>query len=249
MKLENLNFTLPEGTTNHGNPHLLCFPTRWNDIAVFILGNYVAHATTVKTPPASSPIATAWFMLGSLLVPSTGLAFGMLAIYQARKGFKQSSLRKATLARALCMYVRADDWYIRSCSSSQTVQVKATVNTSPFQENRLTIWRLFHAVSRQGSSVMWSLPALFRLQQSERIQPVSEDVLSSDRYVQEHVYLPDLLLIISSASTVVGQSGSQQPIETAVIYTTQAVLPSLSADPGPLREKILDNSRVPVFSS
>lgn len=186
-------------------------------------------------------------MLGSLLVPSTGLAFGMLAIYQARKGFKQSSLRKATLARALCMYVRADDWYIRSCSSSQTVQVKAMVNTSPFQENRLIIWRLFHAVSRQGSSVMWSLPALFRLyvslsfdltarhlfcmmqaignshrQQSERIQPVFEDVLSSDRYVQEHIYLPDLLLIISSASTVVGQSGSQQPIETAVIYTTQA---------------------------
>lgn len=179
-----------------------------------MIGNFVTHAATVKTPPASSPFATAWFMLGALFVPSTGLAFGMLAVYQVLRGFKQSSLRKATLARALCMYVRADDWCNKSCSDSRTLQIKAKVNTSPFDEGRSISqgWRQLYVFSRKGSSLFWSLPALFYLylsllidltayhlfymmkglenshgQQSEEMQPVSEDVLSSDRYVLEHL--------------------------------------------------------------
>ncbi|KAG8417354.1 hypothetical protein J3458_004888 [Metarhizium acridum] len=165
MKLENLNFTLPEGTTNHGDPHLLCFPATWNSIAVFMIGNYLAHAATVKTPPASSPFATAWIMLGALLVPSTGLVFGMSAFYQARKGHGESGLRKATLERALCMYVRADDWYSKPCSSSRLLQVNATVDTSPFSGKRLNnpSWRLFDGVSKRGGPLVWSVPALCRL--------------------------------------------------------------------------------------
>ncbi|KID96359.1 hypothetical protein MAJ_07636, partial [Metarhizium majus ARSEF 297] len=249
MKLENLNFTLPEGTTNHGDPHLLCFPARWNDIAVFIIVNYVAHAATVKTPPASSPFATAWVMLGSLLLPVTGLTLGLSAFYQAWKGFKQSSLQKATLARALCMYVRADDWYNEPCSNSRTLQIKAAVDTSPFGELPVVsrVWLLLYLISRKGSSLLWSLPALIILyftisldwaalflfykmnavdkihgRHSERMQSASEDVSISDRYVEEGLYMANLSPISPSTSTVVGQSGSQQPIETAVIFTIRA---------------------------
>ncbi|KHN96102.1 uncharacterized protein MAM_05950 [Metarhizium album ARSEF 1941] len=229
MKLANLNFTLPEGTTTHGDPRLLCFPATWNSIAVFIIGNYVAHAATVKTPPASTLYATIWIMLGALLVPSTGLVFGMSAFYQARKGRKQSALRKATLARALCMYVRADDWYKQAASSSRLLKLHAAVDNSAFNGKRVInpSWRIFHSISRQGRSVLWSLPALCGLyfglsfdltarhvfcmmkaaddsrgQQSEGMHPVSEDVSLSD-------------------STIAGRNSIQYPIETAVIYTTR----------------------------
>ncbi|EFY91666.1 pogo transposable element, putative [Metarhizium acridum CQMa 102] len=175
MKLEkgqNLNFTLPEGTTNHGDPHLLCFPATWNSIAVFMIGNYLALAATVKTPPASSPFATAWIMLGALLVPSTGLVFGMSAFYQARKGHGESGLRKATLERALCII--------------------------SFDLTARHVFCLMKAVDNNNDDDDDDDE-----QQSEEMQPVPEDVSLSD-------------------STAVGQGGSQQPTETAVIFTTRA---------------------------
>jgi len=57
-RADNGTVTLPPGATNHGNPNLLCLPTKWTDIAIFILGNYVAHATTVVLPPGNSLFTT-----------------------------------------------------------------------------------------------------------------------------------------------------------------------------------------------
>lgn len=188
-------------------------------------------------------------MLGSLLLPVTGLTLGLSAFYQAWKGLKQSSLQKATLARALCMYVRAADWYNEPCSNSRTLQIKAGVDTSPLVDRPIPIrvWHLLYEFSRKGSSLLWSLPALIVLylttsvdlaapflfcfmnagdtihkRHSERMQSASEDVSISDRYVEEGIYMANLSPISPSTSTVVGQSGSQQPIETAVILTTRA---------------------------
>ena len=33
---------LPQGITNHGDPELLCSPSDWNDIAIFILANFTS---------------------------------------------------------------------------------------------------------------------------------------------------------------------------------------------------------------
>lgn len=50
----NSTLPLPPGTTNHGNPKLICLPTKWTDVIVFFLGNYVAHAATIRLEPGMS---------------------------------------------------------------------------------------------------------------------------------------------------------------------------------------------------
>jgi hypothetical protein len=45
----NVTLSLPPGTSNHGDPNLICTPVSWIDIITFFLGNYVAHAATVSS--------------------------------------------------------------------------------------------------------------------------------------------------------------------------------------------------------
>jgi hypothetical protein len=52
----NNTISLPEGFTNHDDPNLLCMPPSWTDLAIFFLGNYVAHAATVVSRPGESPV-------------------------------------------------------------------------------------------------------------------------------------------------------------------------------------------------
>jgi hypothetical protein len=39
----NITISVPEGTSDHGNPNLLCTPTKWLDVLVFFFANYLAH--------------------------------------------------------------------------------------------------------------------------------------------------------------------------------------------------------------
>jgi hypothetical protein len=48
--------TVPTNDSNHGDPNLLCRPSRWTDIATFFLGNYIAHAATIMTIPGESAL-------------------------------------------------------------------------------------------------------------------------------------------------------------------------------------------------
>ncbi|KAM5520282.1 hypothetical protein FOXYSP1_18706 [Fusarium oxysporum f. sp. phaseoli] len=52
MSSNSTSVVLPPGTSNHSNPNIICFPAKWSDIAIFFLGNYVAHAATVLSIPA-----------------------------------------------------------------------------------------------------------------------------------------------------------------------------------------------------
>ena len=104
---------LPHGVTNHGDPELLCGPSSWNDIAIFILANYVAHAVTVRTKPGESAFDILMVMVGALLLPTHGVTRGIRSIYQAAI-FAKTDLDAAKRAHALCAVVRTTGWQPRS---------------------------------------------------------------------------------------------------------------------------------------
>ncbi len=71
MHLQNITITVPIGTTNHSDPRLLCTPTKWTDIVVFFLGNYVAHAATVKSLPGEPMLSVLFAGSAALLFPTS----------------------------------------------------------------------------------------------------------------------------------------------------------------------------------
>lgn len=112
--LQNITITAPKGTSDHGDPHILCTPIRQIDIASFFLANYVAHAATVKALPGQ-PIVPAFLdLLFALFFPVSGVIRGLKAIYRAAT-FREIFLRKTPLetavrAGAVCEVVRTKFW-------------------------------------------------------------------------------------------------------------------------------------------
>lgn len=76
----NITITVPEGTTNHGDPNLLWFPTKWTDILAFYAVNYLAHAVTVKSQPGEQLFDTIFVIMYALIYPCSGIVKGMEAI-------------------------------------------------------------------------------------------------------------------------------------------------------------------------
>ncbi|KAJ7442121.1 hypothetical protein FB451DRAFT_1190675 [Mycena latifolia] len=119
IPLQNITIIAPVGTTQHGDDHLLCVPTRPWDILVFILANYLAHAVTVQSYPGESSFDLAWGTVAAVLSPTSGMIRGITAIMR-RGWFSGSDPRKAHLdgtplqtalcCGALCMVVRTKDW-------------------------------------------------------------------------------------------------------------------------------------------
>src|SRR5271156_3998756 len=100
--LENITITVPNGTTDHGDPHLLCIPAKWSDIALFFFGNYLAHAATVKSQPGEPALSVLVAMVSALIYPTSGVFRGLDAILQSAI-FCKSPLKTACRAGALCM--------------------------------------------------------------------------------------------------------------------------------------------------
>jgi hypothetical protein len=88
--IESANITLPAGASNHGNPNLLCLPAKWTDIMVFSLGNYVAHAGTVRFNPGCSVLDACFTVIESLLYPIAGVNRGLVGIYSLAKFGRQT---------------------------------------------------------------------------------------------------------------------------------------------------------------
>ncbi|MCJ1431033.1 hypothetical protein MMC27_000383 [Xylographa pallens] len=120
--LINITIIAPQGTNDHGDPHLLCTPSQWSDVATFFLANYVAHAATVKFVPGESTISTALAVIWALFFPTSGTMRGLKAIWQ-RAVFSGSAIDKASRAGALCMVVRAHDWEPRNGDLIQGVRL------------------------------------------------------------------------------------------------------------------------------
>jgi hypothetical protein len=105
----NITFTFPEGTSNHGNPNLLCTPTSWADVVVFFLGNYVAHAATVHSFFLESKWDKRIDGLRALLVPAIGLqrAISLISRFAI---LGKTDLEVAARSGALGMLIRASNW-------------------------------------------------------------------------------------------------------------------------------------------
>jgi hypothetical protein len=96
---------LPSGSSNHGDESLLCRPSRWSDVLIFFLGNYVLHAATARTLPGESLVSQAIATILALLLPSSGVLRGIKAIVSGAK-FSRNDLVTAARAGALCTVVR-----------------------------------------------------------------------------------------------------------------------------------------------
>ena len=109
----NITITVPPGTTNHGNAHLLCTPSSWTDVVTFFFANFFAHAATLKSLPGEPAIPASWALVFALMIPTSGIVRGLKAIYQ-RAILCDTPLETAAKAEALCMVIRTASWRPRT---------------------------------------------------------------------------------------------------------------------------------------
>ncbi|MCJ1331009.1 hypothetical protein MMC10_007696 [Thelotrema lepadinum] len=103
---ENITFTAPSGSTNHGNPNLICLPTQWYDVIVFFLTNYFAHAASIIVDPGADLHKNIAVILSALVLPGSGYVRAVLAIRDHAATEINNPLRRAARAGALCMVLR-----------------------------------------------------------------------------------------------------------------------------------------------
>ncbi|MCJ1427915.1 hypothetical protein MMC29_005821, partial [Sticta canariensis] len=104
----NGNVTLPVGVSNHGDPNLLCSPAKWTDIVIFFLGNYFAHAATIRSSPGDSIYVSTINAVSALFFPASGIRRGLAGVFSLAK-FGRTDLQIAARAGALCSVVRLDE--------------------------------------------------------------------------------------------------------------------------------------------
>ena len=103
----NLTFTAPSGSTNHGNPKLICLPTQWYDIIVFFLTNYFAHAASIIVDPGADLHRNIAVVISALILPGSGYIRAVLAIRDHAATETKNPLMRAARTGALCMVLRA----------------------------------------------------------------------------------------------------------------------------------------------
>ena len=71
-----MNFTVlaPQGTTNHGEPDLICTPARWKEILIFFITNFIIHAVTLPARPGETMGETVFAVLNAFFIPGYGAA-------------------------------------------------------------------------------------------------------------------------------------------------------------------------------
>ena len=107
---EDITITVSKGTRLQGHdPQILCTPSKWTDVAVFLLANYVAHAVTLKSLPGESNLSALRNVVCSLLFPISGVRRGVTVIYQ-RAILAKTPLEAAAKVGALCMVTRTREW-------------------------------------------------------------------------------------------------------------------------------------------
>jgi hypothetical protein len=100
----NINFTVsvPSGSTNHGNPQLLCTPPQWYDFVIFYFTNYFAPAATVINSPGQSWVDTLQTVVVALFLPFAGVSRALGTIMNHAVSFRDP-IQRAARAEALCM--------------------------------------------------------------------------------------------------------------------------------------------------
>jgi hypothetical protein len=106
----NITVTVPPGTSTHGEPNLLCTPTKWFDVFLFFAVNYFSHAITVKSAPGEQTLDSVLDILSALFHPFSGVPRGIEAIFRHAAFFSSDDLQMAARAGALCIVVRDITW-------------------------------------------------------------------------------------------------------------------------------------------
>jgi hypothetical protein len=184
---------VPAGTSDHGDPNLLYTPTKWFDVVVFYLANYLVHAATVKASPGESTIDLAFAVFLAIAFPFSGVVRGLEAIARhasfswRRKTFSCGDLRTTTRAGALCFVVRNESWDGLGLPVQGVQQI---LDRSKYQlEYVIPTYRKIHGLSK--------LPEGYSL----AILPSNADVVPNKLYDKD--YQEDLTL---SSSTSIPQS-------------------------------------------
>lgn len=94
-----------QNTTLAQSCEVLCKPAKWIDLAVFYIGNYIAHVATLRTAPGQGAFEGLAMMIYTLLFPSIGLGEGIRAIISLAS-LERTPLRAAAKAGALYMVVK-----------------------------------------------------------------------------------------------------------------------------------------------
>ncbi len=104
----NITATVPDGTSNYGDPRVICKPPGLTDLATFYIGNYFSHAATIISLPGQSGLSVFISIIWALTMPTAGLARGLRVIFGGANLIR-GPLQKAQRAGALVMVVRECD--------------------------------------------------------------------------------------------------------------------------------------------
>ena len=116
------NITLPQGSTDHGNPNLLCTPAQWYDVLIFFLTNYVAHAATVVPGPGQPWDSSLAYAMHAIFLPSTALVRALVVIARRASFERKNPLKRAARAGALCMVLRKPPENQSKTKSSESLE-------------------------------------------------------------------------------------------------------------------------------
>lgn len=104
-----LTLQVPVGTSTHGDPHLICTPTQWTDVILFLLANYVAHVFTIVSRPGEHSNHLIYRTIIAFLFPYSGMIYSLETISRHAL-FVKDPVQRAGRARALCAVVRDSSW-------------------------------------------------------------------------------------------------------------------------------------------
>jgi hypothetical protein len=109
----------------------VCTSAGWDDIIVFLMANYLAHAaTSVKFPEETS-----WDVnkrrIDALLAPYIGLMYALRKI-QWCLVLETDPMRRACRAEALCQIVRTENWRPKVESSIEVPYVESKSRSPHF---------------------------------------------------------------------------------------------------------------------
>lgn len=159
--LQNITMKAQNGTSSHGDPHLLRIPSIYLHISILFLANFV----TVKSLLGESTRAMWLALLGALLLPVSGVVRGTSAVCSlAMPG--TTPLETAAKTGALCMAVRSDNWEPNSGDkikkpkiiflSQRRVPIEHIFSrdlvTSEEKDNRYRVLRLARGNRQRGMS-------------------------------------------------------------------------------------------------
>ncbi len=104
------NITLSGEYKDNGDPRILCVPTTYKSILLFLLANYLAHAATVKSYPGDTALSSLLSATWALFFPSSGVIRAMSSLIRHARFTGGNELQNAIRAGALCMVVRSPLW-------------------------------------------------------------------------------------------------------------------------------------------